>query len=586
MTIRKTVFATGLAMLFILVASVVISALRINDIRIGGPLHTKSREAADLVADILPPPEYVIEPYLEAAMLMRDPSRAEATSRRIAALKAAYDDRHQHWLGSDIDPVVKRAITVETHDPAERFWQELQGRFLPAARQGDGAAMQHSFERLSTLYATHRAAVDRTVTLANNYGQRLNEKAAASLSESMQLLGVLALLLLVLVVGFCAMVIFRIVRPIGSMTTLMQRMGRGEMDIENPHERRKDELGETARALQSIVHYVGEKARADSEREMAVQRRVVSSLGAALARLKDGGLNHRIAEEFPEAYVQLRDDYNLAAAAMSEAISTVMASIGRVSNSASEINAAITELAQRTEIQANSLQETATALRDLNDTVQHTAGAAQEAASTVTSAQAEAQGNTIIVSETVGAMDRIASSTRQIVPITEVIDRLAHQTHLLSLNASVEAARAGEAGKGFAVVSDEVRNLATNSADAAQQVKSLIEQCADQVGEGVTLVGRSGEAFDTVMAKVLAISDIIGRIATSAQEQAERLAQINGAIGGMDRVTQQNAAMGEECNAAARMLANEADQLRQLVGRFDIGSTGLPGSPLAPRLAA
>jgi methyl-accepting chemotaxis protein len=344
--------------------------------------------------------------------------------------------------------------------------------------------MQQSFERLSAHYAAHRAAVDRTVTLANGYGQRLNEKATASLSRSMRLLGVLALLLLALVVGFCAMVIFRIVRPIGSMTTLMQRMGRGEMDIENPHERRKDELGETARALQSIVHYVEEKARADSEREMAVQRRVVSSLGAALARLKDGGLNHRIAEEFPEAYVQLRDDYNLAAAAMSEAISTVMASIGRVSNSASEINAAITELAQRTEIQANSLQETATALRDLNDTVQHTAGAAQEAASTVTSAQAEAQGNTIIVSETVGAMDRIASSTRQIVPITEVIDRLAHQTHLLSLNASVEAARAGEAGKGFAVVSDEVRNLATNSADAAQQVKSLIEQCADQVGEG------------------------------------------------------------------------------------------------------
>jgi methyl-accepting chemotaxis protein len=166
---------------------------------------TPNREAADLVADILPPPEYVIEPYLETSMLMRDPSRAEATSRRITALKAAYDDRHQHWLESDIDPVVKRAVTVETH--IRRSGSGRNCRAVSARRTaGDTAAMQQSFERLRALRRASRGG-GQTVTLANGYGQRLNEKATASLSRSMRLLGVLALLLLALVVGFCAMVI-------------------------------------------------------------------------------------------------------------------------------------------------------------------------------------------------------------------------------------------------------------------------------------------------------------------------------------------------------------------------------------------
>jgi len=172
-------------------------------------------------------------------------------------------------------------------------------------------------------------------------------------------------------------------------------------------------------------------------------------------------------------------------------------------------------------------------------------------------------------------MRRIEESSSQISNIIGVIDEIAFQTNLLALNAGVEAARAGDAGKGFAVVAQEVRELAQRSAKAAKEIKELIRNSSVEVEGGVKLVRATGDALKTIETYVVTINQHMDAIATSAREQSVGLAEVNTAVNQMDQVTQQNAAMVEETNAASATLANEASRLRDLIAQFvlDAGSS-------------
>ena len=199
------------------------------------------------------------------------------------------------------------------------------------------------------------------------------------------------------------------------------------------------------------------------------------------------------------------------------------------------------DLSKRTENQAAALEETAAALDEVTATVQQTAKAAGDARATVTSARADAEAGGLIVSDTVSAMGSIKESSEKISQIIGVIDEIAFQTNLLALNAGVEAARAGEAGRGFAVVASEVRALAQRSSDAAKDIKDLISTSSQHVQRGVTLVDETGKALDKIVSQVANVDTLVSDIASSANEQATGLAEINSAINEMDRVTQRNA---------------------------------------------
>nr|WP_255354005.1 methyl-accepting chemotaxis protein [Phenylobacterium sp. Root700] len=197
-------------------------------------------------------------------------------------------------------------------------------------------------------------------------------------------------------------------------------------------------------------------------------------------------------------------------------------------------------------------------------------------------ARGDAQKSGDVVRQAVAAMSQIEQSAQQISQIIGVIDEIAFQTNLLALNAGVEAARAGEAGRGFAVVASEVRALAQRSAEAAKEIKTLISASTQQVGQGVHLVGETGEALQRIVGRVAEIDSLVGEIAASAQEQATGLAEVNGAVNQMDQVTQQNAAMVEESTAASHALANEAEALAGSVARFKIGQAYVAASGRRP----
>ena len=348
---------------------------------------------------------------------------------------------------------------------------------------------------------------------------------------------------------------------------------------------------ETVMSQAVAANQAAEIARAEAEAERlraaerdheirAVQALVVEQTGRGLAALAQGDLTYRINTVFPEAYARLKDDFNNAMAG----IETAMSSLGSVASSmwdsAGQIATAAGTLAQRTELQAASLEETAAALDQITATVRQSAEGADQAGQVVRTTHNEAERSGEIVSRAVAAMSEIEQSSAQISQIIGVIDEIAFQTNLLALNAGVEAARAGDAGRGFAVVAAEVRALAQRSAEAAKEIKLLISASSRQVAGGVELVGQTGDALISFASQVMQINALMGGITASAREQATALAQINEAINQMDQMTQQNAAMAQQSTVASQGLNQEASELTQLVGRFQVQSADTNASHL------
>jgi len=269
-------------------------------------------------------------------------------------------------------------------------------------------------------------------------------------------------------------------------------------------------------------------------------------------------------------------------AALLRAQQDMQASLGRivrdVSGVAETIRSASAEIAHgnhdlsaRTEDAAHNLQGTAVSLRQLTDRVQQTADAAAQATQNAqTNAQAAQQGGQA-VGQVVATMDAIAHSSQKINDIIGVIDGIAFQTNILALNAAVEAARAGESGRGFAVVAGEVRNLAQRSAEAAREIKVLITESVGKVNEGSQQVQRAGATMADVVTNAQEVSNLIGSITQSANEQSQGIVAINSAVDVLDQSTQQNAALVEQSSAAAHNLRQQAERLTELVAVFKVG---------------
>ncbi|MBQ0131904.1 MAG: MCP four helix bundle domain-containing protein, partial [Comamonas sp.] len=274
-----------------------------------------------------------------------------------------------------------------------------------------------------------------------------------------------------------------------------------------------------------------------------------------------------------------------ALAAMRDSLSQVVAGVRMnaesVSTASEEIASGNADLSSRTEEQASALQQTAASMEQLSSTVRHNADSAHQASQLALNASVVAGHGGDVVAQVVQTMKGIDGSSKKIADIIGVIDGIAFQTNILALNAAVEAARAGEQGRGFAVVAAEVRALAGRSSEAAKQIKSLIHDSVQRVGEGTSLVNQAGETMSEVVQAIRSVADLVGEISAASKEQSQGVGQVSQAIAQMDQTTQQNAALVEQSAAAADSLQRQAGDLVTAVANFKLPAHVQSGTVIA-----
>jgi methyl-accepting chemotaxis protein len=415
-------------------------------------------------------------------------------------------------------------------------------------------------------------------------------------------------------------------RPISRLTTTMEALADGDLDVEVRGADGKDELGAMARAVE-IFRENGQKVaqmteaeaaqiiRSQAERSAMMQdlqrafgavvdaaiagdfsRRVdaefpddelnilarsvnnlvatvdrgVSETGTVLASLADTNLTMRMEGEYHGAFAKLQADTNAVADKLTDVVGQLRDTSRSLKTATGEILSGANDLSERTTKQAATIEETSAAMEQLASTVLQNAERAKEASGVALSVTQTAEEGGQVMHQATEAMERITQSSGKISNIIGLIDDIAFQTNLLALNASVEAARAGDAGKGFAVVAVEVRRLAQSAANASSEVKALIEQSAGEVKGGSKLVLDAASKLEAMVAAARSSNELMSGIAQDSREQAGAIDEVNTAVRTMDEMTQHNAALVEEINAAIEQTEAQATELDRIVEVFAV----------------
>ncbi|WP_018858809.1 methyl-accepting chemotaxis protein [Rhizobium sp. 42MFCr.1] len=603
LAIFAVVVATGL------IASIGIQNYAFNKLRVNGEMYRQIVYGKDLVADILPPPLYIVESYMLALEAVQRPEVAGKNIDRIQnVLKPAYEDRRKYWQATALSADLKEKLLNDVLIKGDAFWKVIQDELAPAILNDDSAVIPTAFEKLATNFHIHETAVNELVDMANAFLAKAEKDAAEQTSILSAITVASAAVSLCLLLGGLYAFRRRAIVPLSAMRDYMAILAGGDYSKEVPFSHRVDEIGEMARAVTVLRESAQERNKIrehqDAERQAQAQRdaalaaskadedagreRIIVSLSRGLDRLSRGDLTVQLNEAFAPDYERLREQFNSSVRTLSGTMRDIATATTTVRTGTSEIATSTDDLARRTKHQAASLEQAASALDQITVTVKNSSERAHEANAMMTVTKESASYSATVVHEAVAAMEKIEASSVQIGEIINVIDEIAFQTNLLALNAGVEAARAGEAGKGFAVVAQEVRDLAGRSAKLAKEIKQLVETSSSQVSTGVALVNRTGEALNSIDQQVLKVTTLIEAIVRSSSEQTTALVEVNAAVNTMDSVTQQNAAMAEETSAACRELGNEALHLNHLLSRFALeGTERTAGSacPTKTRLA-
>ncbi len=569
---------------------------------------------------------------LQAQMMIAEeliPVTDAERQAKAAALSQVQADTHK--LLEDYKPMIVDQGDQDAYDDVVAAWSAWE----QTAQLVQAAALSGDLESATTQYGDQQLAGDAfTAALAAMSDDKImnsnDESAAADAAVGSAELWAIILSVAVLLgaMGAIVVAIRRVLTPLGDMTASMNTLARGNLDEEIPHTARVDEIGEMAAAVKVFQNNAlqmrelndAEAIRTGQTRERAAAmsrlmdglgeavdaavagdftRRImlsvpdedlnavasnvndllatvdagVSETGQVLAALAQTDLTRRMHGQYRGAFARLKEDTNAVVDNLGAVVGQLRRTSGGLKSATGEILAGANDLAERTTKQAAAIEETSAAMEQLSTTVTENARRAEQASSKAqTVSETAAQTGDVMVRSN-EAMERITSSSAKISNIIGLIDDIAFQTNLLALNASVEAARAGDAGKGFAVVAVEVRRLAQSAASASSEVKLLVEQSAGEVSSGSKLVAEATQKLTDMLGSVNESASLIKDISSASREQSTAIGEVSAAIRQMDEMTQHNAALVEQTNAAIEQTETQATELDMIVDRFVVAET-------------
>jgi methyl-accepting chemotaxis protein len=492
------------------------------------------------------------------------------------------------WATKPLPPATASFVFGDYKAASEAFWKELFDVVVPQFKIAAVNGKETDLTQLRQRFRVQRAAVVQLVTLAKNDMIAVEARASASGAVYRSMAFAASGVAIAVLLGGIVLFRRRAITPMRDMERYMAALATGDFESPVPHADRQDEVGNMAKAVAHFRAGALEKARLEQEADRheqqtseernrqlhleteraATLKKVIDDLGAGLDRLSRFNIHVTLDEPFDAEFEVLRNNFNRSLAVFQQTMRRVLGKADEIRANAESLDGSADNLAHRTEKQAAALEETAAALDEITSNIAASSGLTKNTMTKSNHARENVGRSAEIVRQAIDAMSRIEDASQRIGSITGLIDEIAFQTNLLALNAGVEAARAGEAGKGFAVVAQEVRALAQRSANAAQEIHALITHSTTEVAGGVALVSRTGEALKEIENDIASIASDIETIALGTSEQSDVLQAINTSVNQMDQITQQNAAMVEEMNAASHSLTEEVGEMVALVNQF------------------
>jgi len=375
-------------------------------------------------------------------------------------------------------------------------------------------------------------------------------------------------------VAFVLLAVRRVVQPIVLLAATMSEMGDGNLAVDVNGVDRGDELGDMAKAMLAFRNQL-QVAEAAKEAQATL---IVDSIGTGLTALAAGDLTAAVTADLPVPFTELKHSFNTAVDSLSRLIGSVSSSSRMIHTGSTEIAHASEDLARRTESNAASLEQTSTAITQIDQRLQATAIAAVRTVERADGAMSTVEGGRGIADEAVQAMMRVSESAKGIDSVIEGLDKIAFQTRVLAMNAAVEAGRAGQAGSGFAVVADLVSALAKRAEEEAGRAREQLTATQTDIGTAVDRVQRVDGALSAISNDVSEVHKLLAEIADDNRAQSTAIMEVSSAVNAMDHATQQNAAMVEQTSAAARSLTSEVAALTQQAAKFNVAGN----SPLPP----
>lgn len=542
LSVAKAVILFGLLIVAGFAAVFGTSWLALNELKVGGPLYRQIVLGKDLIADVLPPPAYVIESYLEATLAVDNPQQLDERRDRLAQLRKDYDQRHEFWLTADYNPNVRRLLTEDSHAEVIKFFAAIE-RLLPAIESADATAIDAAYQEVTAAYLAHRKIVDQIVADSTAANLEVEQRAAETDRDFIMIDWMVIIGVLILVTGGIGAIALGVIRPIIRMTGVMTALAAGNREIDIPSTARRDEIGEMVRAVQVFR----DNARENDELRQAQEIERKKSDEALKREMLV--LTETLENEVRETV----GDISTQATKLSENAAHLTQVAVNLGSMAREVSTLVDATNRSVETVASATEELEASSRAISSQIDNSSKLAATAREGAEKANHQVTG----LAETAGSIGNVVT----------MIQDIAARTRMLALNATIEAARAGELGRGFAVVADEVKSLARQTEEGIGEVSTQAEEITRSTGQAVDVV-------DSVATGIRDIDAVTIEVARAAEEQRAATAEIMQSASQAAQSTRSVAENVErmlEGVEATGTTAKQVNELSALVNR-DIGA--------------